>query len=83
MAVPIQRYEIFMSDAGASYFMILNASAPSFNMFNFIYSENITSNKAYLVKYRAVNSLGSGLFSPIATIYAAALPKAKESIAVE
>jgi hypothetical protein len=52
-------------------------------MFNFIYSENITSNKAYLVKYRAVNSVGPGLFSPIATIYAAAIPKAKESLAVE
>lgn len=68
---------------GSDYFMILNATAPSFNMFNLIYSKNITSGQAYLVKYRAVNAVGPGLFSPILTINAAAPPKAKESVIVQ
>ena len=84
--VPIQRYEIFISDEShqsGAYFMILSSTAPNFNMFNFIYRDNITSRQAYLVKYRAVNSLGPGLFSPIATIYATDPPRAKESLVVE
>ena len=82
---PVLSYEIFMANAslGSEYYIILNATSPNFNMFNMIYSNNIISGQSYLLKYRAVNSFGPGLFSPIRTIYAAALPKAKEAVVVK
>ena len=68
---------------GSDYFMILNATAPSFNMFNLIYSKNISHGQVYYVKYRAVNSVGPGPFSQVLSIYNFGVPKAKEALVVE
>ena len=68
---------------GSDYFMILNATAPSFNMFNLIYSKNISYGQVYYVKYRAVNSVGPGPFSQVLSISSVGAPKAKKALVVE